>query len=500
MIKQPDPLFRLQKTLKNIRLLFSPFEELYFGVLSNTIPWHICAGWMIGTTVVLVFKIDHLILSHTRFNNLYPYYPILYKIYAFCLTTLGFWCWAWNQVRIKREKLKTLTAAFKNAGLESKIGRLPNLVSDFALDPIIRKMRVTNAGFPVSKFQEQSKYLESELGIYIDVIKENRETRIIEMIYSHFPMPENILYTQEEAIRTLEFMVGRTRAYTLTENFRNTPHLLVAGQTGGGKSTFLRQLIVHVHLNDKTAKFLLIDLKGGLEFSLFESRKQFIVVPSVLAAIEELKSIDKILDERMALIKKEKCKDIDGYIKKMTDKKSVFLNRQFVVVDEAAEMFLAGHHANSKDIQVARGILSRIARQGRAVGVHLIVATQRPDSRSLDPQVKANLTGVLCFQMMNDASSIAVLGNGRATDLPKVPGRAIWKNGIEMLEVQTPFLTPEEAEKLLGPADNEKKAVKTSALKDVTNSIDNTSNNSDTLHLNNNNTLNSINKSGIETD
>jgi hypothetical protein len=53
--------------------------------------------------------------------------------------------------------------------------------------------------------------------------------------------------------------------------------------------------------------------------------------------------------------------------------------------------------------------------------------------------------------MMNDASSISVLGNGRASDLPKVPGRAIWKNGIEMLEVQTPFLSSEQAELLIGP-------------------------------------------------
>ncbi len=117
-------------------------------------------------------------------------------------------------------------------------------------------------------------------------------------------------------------------------------------------------------------------------------------------------------------------------------------------------MFLAGNHANSKEIQAARGILSRIARLGRAVGVHLVVATQRPDTRALDSQVKANLTGVICFQMMNDASSISVLGVGRASDLPRVPGSAIWKNGMDMLEVQTPFLGAEEAETLLGAPDN----------------------------------------------
>ena len=92
-----------------------------------------------------------------------------------------------------------------------------------------------------------------------------------------------------------------------------------------------------------------------------------------------------------------------------------------------------------------------IARQGRAAGINLVIATQRPDSRSLDPQVKANLSGALCFPMQNDSSSITVLGNGRATDIPLIPGRAIWKEGPVMTEVQTPYLSIEEADQLLEP-------------------------------------------------
>ena len=64
-------------------------------------------------------------------------------------------------------------------------------------------------------------------------------------------------------------------------------------------------------------------------------------------------------------------------------------------------------------------------------------------------QLKANLSGVLCFPMSNNASSMTVLDSGRATHLPFIPGRAIWKCGSVLVEVQTPFLDYAEAEQCL---------------------------------------------------
>ena len=120
------------------------------------------------------------------------------------------------------------------------------------------------------------------------------------------------------------------------------------------------------------------------------------------------------------------------------------LGRKLVVIDEAAEIFLGGHHATSGELNLARKAVSQIARQGRAVGVHLVVATQRPDAKAIDPQVKTNLTGIVCFQMPNNISSMTVIDSGRATHLPSVPGRAIWKYGGKVVELQTPRLPIEE--------------------------------------------------------
>lgn len=306
----------------------------------------------------------------------------------------------------------------------------------------------------------------------------------MDVIYATLPMPATYNFGKPEDIGRANFIVGTTRANEIKTSLNKVPHLLVAGQTGGGKSTFLRQYIVTHYLNDRRAKFTLIDLKGGMEFQLFENLPRIEVPENMELAVDAIESLSETLDTRMALLKKERCTDIQEFFEKQkkqgSNQKSTLpsLNRHFVVIDEAAEMFLAGHHATGKDVQKAKRVLSRIGRQGRAVGIHLVVATQRPDSRALDPQIKANLPGALCFQMANDISSITVLGNGRATDLPAIPGRAIWKVGKDMVEVQTPLLTSKRTEELLSefyknlPIDTRDDVTAEQAFKSETNETD----------------------------
>lgn len=433
-----------------IRICTQPFVEIYRGIRSRTISIYYCLIIGLLAELILLFRLDIALLRSLHIH----FYPTggAYLVYTLLMALSGFVVWGIRQAVIHERMLGSLTRVFLNSGFKNAIGKLPSFIMDNPIDDFSRKLRVSNAGFPLIKFKNAKDSLEAGLQVYIDDVRENRERATVDIIYSHDPMPKHTVIENLMALKGYKIVIGRTRAKQVTTSLLENPHLMISGQTGGGKSTAIRQIVTSLYVNQPQTRFLLVDLKGGLEFQLFEGIRGIEVAGSVEHAARELSLLDSVLDERMAALKAAGSKDIEQY---MNRHRKIASNsrrqpgyRIVVVIDEAAEMFLVHDPQHAQSIQKARRVLSRIARLGRAVGVHLIVATQRPDKQSLDPQVKANLTGVLCFQMQNDASSIAVLGNGRATDLPDIPGRAIWKSGPSMTEVQTPMMNPHEVEEV----------------------------------------------------
>ncbi len=443
---------------------WSCLRELYYGIATKTFPWVNCCVFG-GVLAVVVSQGWDLVamkwFSEKYFNILWlhPALPGPLLIYKAVVLMVPFMGWVVLQA-LRKQRLKTqLKNIFESAGLKSLFGRTPRFSFDLPVDDQTRKLRVHRLTLTRDQFEKAKPTIESGLKVYIDEIRENRTAGTIDIIYSRHPMPSLVHLENPKDIGVDRFCVGVTRSKTVLSRFNDTPHMLVAGQTSGGKSTFLRQLITTIYLNNPHYQFTLIDLKGGLEFQLFEHLDRVEVMPSIDDAIKKLVLLFETLEERMKLIKANGAKDIQEFLKIPEEKKKypdevskkMGLNRHFIFIDEAAEMFLAGHHAAAKDIQFARRVLTKIALQGRAVGVHLVIATQRPDTKALDSQIKANLTGILCFQTPNDATSISILGNGRATDLPRVAGRGIWKTGSELIEVQTPLLSPDEVNELLKP-------------------------------------------------
>ncbi|OYZ23587.1 MAG: hypothetical protein B7Y39_04585 [Bdellovibrio sp. 28-41-41] len=430
------------------KALWIPFQGLYNGIKFKTIPFD--SIFVFSSLLFLIYTtgIDQFAYRGPLLKKIYPVSFIGHGILILIYLVLPFLIWGFIEgarlIRFKKRLEETLTIA----GLRSVLGKTPKIVGVYPVDEDTKKLVLTKISFALSDFINAKARIESGLRAYIDDIKENRTKGTVEILFSNMSLPSSVRFQEVQKTNKTSFFVGATRAKEVFGDLDATPHLLVAGQTGGGKSTFLRNLITTLFLNSKNMRFTLIDLKGGLEFQLFEELPRVDVIPNIDRAIEELESLQTELIRRIEFLKKNKVKDIAN-LDSSSKENSFLRNRRLIVVDEAAELFLAGGGSDSSKIIQARRILSLIARQGRAAGINLIIATQRPDSRSLDPQVKANLSGVLCFPMQNDSSSITVLGNGRATDLPLIPGRAIWKEGPLMTEVQTPYLSIEEADRLL---------------------------------------------------
>lgn len=428
-----------------IKFSWLMLREFFFAVRYNQVPWLMCLGICAALCIAFSYYWDYYLFKLVGFSKIYPlrYSANLHFYYKWFFVTSGFWGWLMVRVVKRRSFQRKLNEMFTCAGLQNKIGQTPTFMAEWNVDESTSVMKFTNANLPAEKFEQQKSYIEASLGIYIDSVKEDRGGTTVEIVYSHEPMPSEIFFDKSwlSSAGKDRFWIGHSRSDEFPCDLLETPHLLVAGQTASGKSTFLRQMITTLYVNNADYEFSLIDLKGGLEFQTFKDLPRISIAADVNQAVMKLRVLEDQLKKRMEQLAAVGAKDLSE-----VDQGKLKLSRHIIVIDECAELFLSGSYGA---VGQAQGVVSKIARQGRAVGLHLIVGTQRPDSRALDSQIKSNLPGKVCFQMADNTSSVVVLGNARAKNLPGIPGRAIWQKGLQNVEVQTPYLSTDEAEELL---------------------------------------------------
>jgi DNA segregation ATPase FtsK/SpoIIIE-like protein len=258
-------------------------------------------------------------------------------------------------------------------------------------------------------------------------------------------------YEQPPPPGKLVIGLGRSHRGPLWTDLGSLPHLLVGGMTGGGKSVFLTQALTHLVLthHPDQLRLLCIDLKGGIELALFATTPHSLgeVVTTVEGAAEALDSVRTEVDRRLQSLRNAGLRDIDA----LADIGRPPWPRIVVVVDELAELTvreLGGNPSALAAQKVARGRLGEVARLGRAVGIHLVVCTQRPDAEAVPGQLKANLAGTVAFRVRAQVNSLILLESDRATLLPHRPGRAIWAHE-RLEEFQAIDLAAVEAERLV---------------------------------------------------
>ncbi|MDZ4042533.1 MAG: FtsK/SpoIIIE domain-containing protein [Eubacteriales bacterium] len=206
-----------------------------------------------------------------------------------------------------------------------------------------------------------------------------------------------------------------------------SPHLLVAGVPGFGKSNLLHVLI---HSLLPRAFVAVIDFKR-LEFAYL---KQFAAVTrKEKDGLALMYALNQEMERRIDVLEAAGCVKIQEYSGEMP-----FI---VLVVDEVAEI-------KSDELL---GLVDRIVRLARAVGISVVAATQRPSTTVLPGDTRAMFAGRLCYQVADELNSRMVLGEtcNLAAHLPGIKGRGIFKYGLSEREIQTMYLPLDQAQGLL---------------------------------------------------
>ncbi|MFK3936657.1 FtsK/SpoIIIE domain-containing protein [Alkalihalobacillus sp. NPDC078783] len=178
-------------------------------------------------------------------------------------------------------------------------------------------------------------------------------------------------------------------------------HLLVAGQTGGGKSEWLNQFLTTLLLikDKKDLQVNIIDPKM-VEFIHYEGFPQVKnIITDMDLAENYLISLIREMKERYKQLKSKSCKNIKQYREKGFDMPYIVL-----IVDEYADLKASVSNLNDK--------IQNIAQMGRAAGIHMVIATQRPDAKIIDGVIKASLPSKISFRLDNNSSYKTVFGEG----------------------------------------------------------------------------------------
>lgn len=262
----------------------------------------------------------------------------------------------------------------------------------------------------------------------------------------------------QEAEMELPIALGKTISNeTFVVDLAKMPHLLMAGATGQGKSVGLNAVLTSLLYKKHPAevKFVLVDPKK-VELTLFNKieRHYLAKLPDTEDAIitdnskviTTLNSLCVEMDNRYSLLKEAMVRNIKEYNEKFKQRKlnpengHRFLPYIVLVVDEFADLIMTA----GKEVETP---IARLAQLARAIGIHLIIATQRPSVNVITGMIKANFPARIAFRVTSKIDSRTILDSGGADQLIG-RGDMLFSNGNDLVRVQCAFVDTPEVEKI----------------------------------------------------
>ncbi len=256
----------------------------------------------------------------------------------------------------------------------------------------------------------------------------------------------------------LPVVLGRTISNeALSFDLAKMPHLLVAGATGQGKSVGLNAIIASLlyRKHPSEMKFVLVDPKK-VELSLYEPlEKHYLaklpdadeaIITDTQKVIYTLRSLCKLMDHRYDLLKAASVRNVREYNEKFLSRRlNPYKGHEYmpyivVIIDEFADLLMTAGREIEEPI-------ARLAQLARAIGIHLVIATQRPTTNIITGTIKANFPARIAFRVISGVDSKTILDQTGANQLIG-RGDMLFYTGSDLTRVQCAFIDTPEVERL----------------------------------------------------
>ena len=344
------------------------------------------------------------------------------------------------------EKSKILQSTFNNFGIEVKIVKA-------IVGPSITQFQILpTPGTKVSKIVN----LSNDIALNLAAKDVRIEAPIPgkSLIGIEIPNSVNELVTMKEVFvndkdnSPLSVALGKdVSGEAIFTRIDKTPHLLIAGSTGSGKSVCVNTIITSILLKNKPdkVKLIMIDPKM-VELSIYDGIPHLLtsVVTDPLKAADVLHKVVLEMESRYREFARTRVRNIEGY-NKIAEKDPDYKELPYIVViiDELADLMMV----SSKEVEES---IARIAQKARAAGIHMIIATQRPSVDVITGVIKTNIPSRIAFAVSSSVDSRTILDkSGAETLLGKGDMLYLSADSSKPVRIQGAFLSDDEVEKVV---------------------------------------------------
>ena len=325
---------------------------------------------------------------------------------------------------------RTVQEQLRSVGLVNHSDEAPELKrrSKDKANPRISIWEFTSQGIPLKVWKDKQAAIETALDITIVNIKNGSgKSRVLVYAVPAISDLPDMIHWSDKYLSRQSFVLNLGESFTgpVMVDLAKVPHILLGGSTGSGKSVLLKLLLMQAIRKD--ANVCIADFKGGVDFppAWHKACRMCFEEQSTLELLTEL---TEELERRKQLFASAGLPNIDSYNAGREEK----LKRHIFACDEIAEMLdKTGLTKEQKEtVTKIESRLSMIARQGRAFGIHLILATQRPDANILSGQIRNNINCRICGRADNVLSQIILDSTAAADQIPKdARGRFLLHDG-----------------------------------------------------------------------